>query len=70
MLGIKMQVSDQIKAKLDSIEESYYYSMRDASDREDYAEAMFYWDNVLKKTKRLEESKARAIEARRKERKH
>jgi hypothetical protein len=65
-----MQVSDQIKAKLDSIEESYYYSMRDASDREDYAEAMFYWDNVLKKTKRLEESKARAIEARRKERKH
>jgi len=65
-----MRVSDQIKAKLDSIEESYYYSMRDASDREDYAEAMFYWDNVLKKTKRLEESKARAIEARRKERKH
>jgi hypothetical protein len=70
MLGIKMQVSDQIKARLDSIEESYYYSMRDASDREDYAEAMFYWGNVLKKTKRLEESKARAIEARRKERKH
>ena len=61
-----MQVSDQIKAKLDAIEESYYYSMRDASDREDYAEAKYYWENVLRKTKRLEESKAKAIQARRK----
>ena len=59
-------LSEKIKAKLDAIEESYYYSMRSPMDLQDYAEAKHYWENVLRKTKRLEESKAKAIQARRK----